>query len=502
LNEYPLRLCPVTITDGEIFMKSDELQNLVTGLCSHGVESECVEFKCNNEDPEKIGEYISALSNAAALKGESRGYLVFGVDDLANIVGTQFLPKKKKIGNEELENWLLKLLKPSIEVCIHEVLVRGFAIVVFEIQAAFSHPVQFKDIAFVRVGTYKKKLKDYPQKEKKLREMLQNLPFENGIAKDSLTAEQVLQELDYVSYFELMKQLLPDNHASIIQRLKSHEIIIEDVSGRYSITNVGAILFANDLEKFGRLGRKALRVIIYHGPNRINTIKEHLFKKGYAAAFTELIEYINDQLPRSEIIGEALRKEVRVYPEIAIRELVANALIHQDFTQSGNGPMVEIFDNRVEITNPGKPLIDTLRFIDEPPRSRNEGLTKLMRLLNICEERGSGIDKVIFQIELYQLTPPDFRATEGSTIAVLFQPATVDKMGKEDRIRACYQHACLQWVSGAQMTNSSLRKRLAIDDSNYPIASRIIKDAINDNLVKSYGELTSKKSAKYVPYWA
>jgi ATP-dependent DNA helicase RecG len=489
-------------------MTSDELQNLVRSLCSHEQECEWIEFKCNNENPEEIGEYISALSNSAALHAKPRGYIVWGVDDKTHIVGTQFLPRKKKIGgqgknsNQELESWLLNHLTPGIEVSFHEGLIDGRPVVVFEIQAAFSHPVRFKSNAFLRVGSYKKNLKDYPEKERKLWEMFQIVPFEKGIARESLTDEQVLQELDYVSYFQLVEQTPPDNRLAIIQRLKAAEIIKEIVLGRYAITNIGAILFAIDLEKFGRLGRKALRVVIYQGANRVNTIKEHLFKKGYAAAFTEIIEYINDQLPRSEVIGEALRREVRVYPEVAIRELVANALIHQDFTMTGNGPMVEIFDNRVEITNPGRPLIDTLRFIDEPSRSRNEDLARLMRLLKICEERGSGIDKVIFQIELYQLPPPDFRVTDGSTIALLFQPAPIDKMGREDRIRACYQHACLQWVSGKQMSNSSLRMRLGIQDSSYPIASKIIKDAINDGLVKSYGEPTSKKSAKYVPYWA
>jgi predicted HTH transcriptional regulator len=489
-------------------MTSDELQNLVRSLCSHGQECEWIEFKCNNENPEEMGEYISALSNSAALHGKPRGYIVWGVDDKTHVVGTQFLPRKKKIGgqgknsNQELESWLLNHLTPGIEVCFHEDLIDECPVVVFEIQAAFSHPVRFKNNAFIRVGSYKKNLKEYPEKERKLWELFQIVPFEKGIAKESLTDEQVLQELDYVSYFQLIEQPLPANRSSIIQRLKAEEIIKEIVLGRYAITNIGAILFAIDLEKFGRLGRKALRVVIYQGPNRVSTIKEHFFKKGYAAAFTEIIEYINDQLPRSEVIGEALRREVRVYPEIAIRELVANALIHQDFTMTGNGPMVEIFDNRVEITNPGRPLIDTLRFIDEPPRSRNEDLARLMRRLKICEERGSGIDKVIFQIELYQLPPPDFRVTDGSTIALLFQPAPVDKMGREDRIRACYQHACLQRVSGKQMSNSSLRIRLGIQDSSYPIASKIIKDSINDGLVKPYGEPTSKKAAKYVPYWA
>jgi predicted HTH transcriptional regulator len=181
---------------------------------------------------------------------------------------------------------------------------------------------------------------------------------------------------------------------------------------------------------------------------------------------------------------------------------VVNALIHQDFNLTGNGPTVEVFDNRIEITNPGTPLIDTLRFIDEPPRSRNEDLASLMRRMNICEERGSGIDKVISQIELYRLPPLDIRVTHGSTVVVLFRSTNLNEMGREERLNACYQHTCLQWVSGTQMTNSSLRKRLGIKETNYPIASRIIKEAMKNNLIKPYGDVNSKKMAKYVPFWA
>ena len=192
-----------------------------------------------------------------------------------------------------------------------------------------------------------------------------------------------------------------------------------------------------------------------------------------------------------------------MYPEIAVRELVANALIHQDFSITGAGPMVEIFTDRMEISNPGQPLIDTLRFIDEPPRSRNEILAALMRRMNICEERGSGIDKVIFNVEAFQLPAPDFRVAGDSTVAVLYGPRKFSQMDREERVRACYQHACLQHVSGKRMTNSSLRKRLGIEDKNYPMASRIIKDSISAKLIKPYEErIRSKKDASYVPFWA
>lgn len=78
-------------------------------------ETECVEFKQNNTDPEQIGEYISALSNSAALSGKANAYLVWGVDDATHaIVGTNFSPSAEKKGNEELESWLLRLLSPKL----------------------------------------------------------------------------------------------------------------------------------------------------------------------------------------------------------------------------------------------------------------------------------------------------------------------------------------------------------------------------------------------------
>lgn len=192
-----------------------------------------------------------------------------------------------------------------------------------------------------------------------------------------------------------------------------------------------------------------------------------------------------------------------MYPEIAIRELVANALIHQDFNITGTGPMVEIFTDRMEITNPGKPLIDPLRFIDEPPRSRNETFAALMRRMAICEERGSGIDKVIFNVELFQMPAPDFRVAGSSTVAVLYGPRKFSEMKRDERIRACYQHACLQYVSGKRLSNGSLRKRLGIKDTNYPLATRIINDTIDVEWIKPHAEGTgSKRGTSYVPFWA
>ncbi|MFY9621714.1 MAG: ATP-binding protein [Pyrinomonadaceae bacterium] len=192
-----------------------------------------------------------------------------------------------------------------------------------------------------------------------------------------------------------------------------------------------------------------------------------------------------------------------MYPERAIRELVANAMIHQDFGISGTGPMVEIFDDRLEISNPGIPLIDPLRFIDHAPRSRNEILADLMRRLGICEERGSGFDKVVFEAEVFQLPAPDIRLDSTHTRVILFAHQKLSEMDRKDKVRSCYQHCALLYVSNKRMTNSTLRSRFNISEEEYFVASRIIRDTLNARLIKPEDpESKSRKHARYVPFWA
>ena len=212
-----------------------------------------------------------------------------------------------------------------------------------------------------------------------------------------------------------------------------------------------------------------------------------------------MINYINGLLPLNEVIGPALRKTVPMFPHLAVRELIGNALIHQDFV-TGAGPMVEIFDDRVEITNPGEPLVDTQRF-DTPPKSRNETLASLMRRFGICEERGSGIDKVVSEIELYQLPAPLFEVPEGFTRTVLFAHKSFTRMNKNDRQRACYLHACLKYITGDYLTNASLRERFGIEAKNKASVSRYIREAMETGLIKPDDESSSRRWMRYVPFW-
>ena len=467
-------------------------------------EAEWLEFKENNFQPDVIGEYISALSNSAAIIGRRVAYLIWGVRDSdRSIVGTAFAPETKKVGNEPLENWLSRLLspRPSIQFAIGNV--DEHPVVALTIPAALREPVQFKGVAYIRVGSQKKKLSEYPEKARLLWQALGSSSFESGIARHGLDAVEVLELLDYPAYFHLFKKPHPETRSGILESLHSSSLIAPDDMGRWAITNLGAVLFARNLDQFSSLSRKAVRVIRYSGNARIKTIKEQEVSRGYAAGFADLVKYIVDQLPENEIIGQALREVVPMYPELAIRELVANALIHQDFVISGAGPTVALFNNRIEISNPGRPLIDPSRFIDYEPRTRNEALGRAMRRVGICEERGSGWDKIGFEVELHGLPAPLVEATEDFTRVVLFAPKAFNEMDRSERIQAVYLHACLRYVARERMTNTSLRERFKIDRTNAAVASRLIREAIRDKVIAlADPQVQGFAQRSYVPFWA
>lgn len=174
-----------------------------------------------------------------------------------------------------------------------------------------------------------------------------------------------------------------------------------------------------------------------------------------------------------------------MYPELAVRELVANALLHQDFLLSGSGPTVEIFDNRIEITNPGKPLIDPLRSVDSPPLSRNEKLGRVMRRAGICEERGSGWDKIGLEIEFHQLPALLVEVTQEHTRVTLYSHRNLRDMDRGDRVRAVYLHAGLRFVSAQKMTNTSVRDRFGISSQSHIARTQLAPYRYHDERTSS-----------------
>lgn len=430
--------------------------------------------------------------------------MAWGIDnDTHEIVGTTFNPLTTKVGNQGLDLWIGTQLDPQVQFYFHSANINQKTVVLLEIGRAYSTPVKFRSIDYIRIDSHKKKLKDFPDTERELWSVFSKRPFESLIAMENISADFVLRLLDYSSYFEMLSLDLPSNKVGIINALLEDGMIVKNEAGNYNITNLGAILFAKRLSDFPSIERKAIRVIKYDGTDRIRAAsKEQIGGKGYANGFEGLIDYINNLLPNNEILGKALRKVIPMYPVVAVRELVANAIIHQNFFVQGTSPLIELFNNRMEITNPGIPLIDKERFVDHPPVSRNEKLASFMRRIGVCEERGSGYDKVVSETEFFQLPAPEIEIYSDHTKVTLFAHKEYAKMSKDDRYRACYLHACLKRVNREYMTNSSLRERFNIDIKNSSMISRLLNETCDIGLIKISDDSTSDKNRKYLPFWA
>ncbi|GHT10752.1 hypothetical protein AGMMS4956_02700 [Bacteroidia bacterium] len=324
--------------------------------------------------------------------------------------------------------------------------------------------------------------------------------FEQQAALEHLSVSDVLQCLNYRKLFELLDKNVPTATDTILNTMVEYGFCRSE-NGMWSITNLGAILFANKLADFPYLTGKTVIVRKYVGTNNREQEFEQTSGHGYAVDFEGLIDFIMKHLPQREII-ETIRKSEFAYPRVAIREFVANAMIHQDFAITGMPITVEIFTNRLSITNPGAPLNDINRLIDLPPYSRNEKLAQTMLLLNFCERRGSGIDRAIEAVEKQNLPAVKFARGEQHTQVTLFPLKRLADMTKEEKVMACYQHACLMYEDNKAINNQSVRERFEIDKNDSPIASRIIIDTIDSGYIKLSNEnIVSKKYATYIPFY-
>ncbi len=482
-------------------MEDKEIISILDGVITNHInESEIIEYKVDFYDPFKIAKYVSALSNVAAMKDEKRAFMFWGIEnDTLKVVGSEFNPQEKKVNNESFIAWLSQLTN-GCEFEFRNVEYEGKNIVVLIVPAAKWVETKFKGVAYIRVDSTTPALDNYPEKKRLLWSKLVRECFEDEIAISAISPKNIFELLDYSTYYKMLKLKIPDNEEDILHMLESEGCLSREstLSGYYSITNLGAMLLANNIENFKGLKNKAIRVIKYEGINRLNATVDRTFSKGYATEFFELLEFLKDILPSKEVFDNGVREEIS-YPDIILRELIPNMMIHQDFLIKGQQPRIEIFDDRIELLNAGEPLIPINRFLDMAPISRNEALAKLMHKLRICEERGSGIDRVFQAIETHKMPATVFKSENFSVTAIAYLNKPWESYTKEDKINVCYQHCCyLYYLEQKPMTNQSLRERINLGNKNYALISRVIADARNAKLIKP----TAENSKKYIPFWA
>lgn len=453
-------------------------------------EHQRLEFKeaKNQFDNAKLYKYCVALAN------EGGGILLMGVSDKPprRVVGTQAFCDPVDMA-EKL--FTAVGFRVDIEAVAHS----GGRVLVFHI------PSRPKGTAYHLDGAYLMRSGEQlvPMSEDRLRAILaEGKPdWLEETSHADLAPGDVIALLDTQAYFALTGRAYPTTQQAVLEQLQT-ERLIDKGSGGYSIRRMGAILLARKLTEFPDVSRKAARIVVYSMPSKLMTKLDQTWETGYAAGFGALVAFVMGQLPQNEVVEQAIRKQVKLMPEIVIRELVANAMIHQDFAVRGTSLMIEVYSNRVEISNPGEPIVPVERFIDGY-QSRNERLADLMRRMHICEEKSSGIDQVISAAEAYQLPAPEFLAGHKRTCVIIHGHQPFRNMDREARIRACYQHCVLRYVMREIMTNQTLRKRFQLPENKSASISQVIAAAIEAGRIKADEEAgTSRKLARYLPHWA
>ena len=452
-----------------------------------------------SEKKERLIEHLIAFANYP-----NGGILVFGVRD-----GDGCLEQVDQAAVVEIANTLANLGRDAVEppIAIDHAVVeyRGVPILLVSIPEQRHKPAHRRgksvEESWVRSGGTTRKAS---RQEVGALMLNSTAPrWEELRASGLLSIDEVVDNLDLDTIAKLLQRPLPQEKDVLATWLADEGILTPDGRGYY-ITHFGAMAAARRLDRFPELERKRIRVIRYRGTNKVATIDELVGQRGYAVGFEGLIGHLKRVLPHSEVIEQSLRVEVSVYPEIALRELIANALIHQDFTVTGAGPMVEILDDRIEFTNPGGLLPGKRpdRLIGATPESRNEILASAFRRYRICEERGTGFQKVVQSVELFGLPPIMFTVMDNAFRVTLFAPRKFAEMSQGERIEACYQHAVLQYLSSQTLTNSTLRERFKLHDKQRNQITNLIGDAVDAGRIKRKDAGSGNKFAEYLPYWA
>jgi predicted HTH transcriptional regulator len=451
-------------------------------------------------DKKRLAEHLSAFANYPG-----GGFLVYGVDasGIPHAVDEETIQKTinhlANIGRQGVE--------PSVSLDHAVENYESVPLLFVYVPEAPVKPVHIRgkslEVAFIRSGGTTRQASR--QEIGTLMLNSRTPRWEELRASVLLTDADLILKLNTEPIFKMMERPIPTTNEEKLNWMVAEGFICKEPAGGGYVTNLGAIAAARKIADFQDLSRKALRIVVYDGLNKSKTKREQEGAYGYAIGFQGILQFLTSLLPQSEVIEKALRVKRTVYPEIALRELVANALIHQDFSVTGVSPLIEIFDDRIEISNPGGllPSKQLDRLIGTQPESRNEKLASAFRRYKICEERGSGLVKAGEQVEIYGLPPIEFYSGSNHFKVTLYSPRTFAQMSARERLEACYQHAVLKYYSDSAMTNKSLRERLKMPEKQRSMVSNLIQEALSLKKIKPANpENKSRKFTEYVPFWA
>lgn len=395
-------------------MSPGELTLLLDRLLATTAECEWVEYK-HNDDPHAIGEYISALANAAALDAQPYGYMVWGIENgTRDVLGTRFRPKETINRGQPLALWLSQYLRPKVDFRFEQFTYRGQPVVVMCVPAATGSPVSFHEKEYIRLESAKVELAKHADKEARLWARLNtrtdwSAELVPGVGEASLDAEAL--RVGRQQYIEKHPHLADHaaewDTATFLSKLK--------LSRGGHLTRAALLLFGKD-EAAQHLPLPPQ--VTWMLKDADGTSRDyHHFGLPLLLVPDALFARVRNLTVRYLRPGTLIPTEVPQYDAWVIREALHNAIAHQDYALSGRINVVEKPEELV-FSNVGSFLptdVASLLVTDRSPELyRNPCLAQAMVSLKMIDTVGSGIRRM-FQEQRRRFFPmPDYLIDRGA----------------------------------------------------------------------------------------
>ena len=326
---------------------------------------------------------------------------------------------------------------------------------------------------------------------------------ERSIVASALSGPEVLELLNAEAYLRLSRMEIADNKEEQLRYLEKLSLIKK--SGlTYDIPLFSAYLLARNLSDFDRLAGKRVRIVSYSGNDNLTPVVcDKEFKEGIVEAFKSVYRELNGLIPgRERIDPESGRRLIEFsIPKAVLREVLCNAFAHQDLSSEDDGILVEIYKNRVEITNSGKPVLDQLHFLDGGPVTKNEKIFTEMKNLGLVDGQGHGWRKIVKELESRSLPAPGIKVRKNSITVTLWFEKPLKLLSLDQRNWTVYLHTVLRYLLNEPANNASLRQRLNLPESKSSTVSKLFRQTAEGDLVKPFDKHSSNKTKRYVPVW-
>lgn len=408
-------------------MNAQELTALLERLRREPRETEWLEFKDSHFEPQLLGEYLSALANAACLAGKPRGYLVFGVQDKTHaVIGTDFDPYAAKgKGNQDLLIWLAMGLQPNVGFEVRVLEHAKGKVVFFEVGPAWDRPVSFYGTAFIRVGASKTEIRKHPERERAI--WTRRTDWSGQVCEGA-----TLVDLDPAALLKAREQFRIKHPKQAGEEPGWEDAVFLNKAKftvHRAVTNA-ALLLLGKPESATLLAPAVARISWILKDARNKELDYEHFGPPFLLQVDRVLGRIRNLNVRALPSGTLFPQEITQYDPWVIREALHNAIAHQDYGLRGRVNVVET-PSSILLTNVGSFLpgdVDKVIRQDAPLEIyRNPFLAEAMVNLNMIDTQGGGI-KRMFQKQTQRFFPmPDYNVAESDRVQVAIPGNILDE---------------------------------------------------------------------------